>query len=164
MRLTSVGFDYSISGASFAQFNYTFMGAPPGGGKDEIIAFAQDSIASLENVLDRVYPDFEKTADGEISSFSVAQGYNYRSEDSYSGVSRLRYELRLDQEGRPLDASIVLWAHDNDQNRLLGLHDSVVIVSREISRDARVQLERIESLRLEPFVVERYLQLEAPRV
>lgn len=163
MILERVDFDYSLGAASFDRFSYSFAGAPPRADRDMLLSFAKDSIGSLEGVLDLVYPHFSKTMDGEVSSSSIAQGYNYRSTDFANfDSSRLRYELRLDAEGRAWDASVRLWVSDRDEDRLLGLHDSVVMMSGEISREARVQLDRIEHLRSQPFVVERYLELEAP--
>lgn len=159
-----VDFDYTLGGASFERFSYAFSGAPHGGDRDAMLAFAKNTIRSLEGVLDLAYPEFDKMMDGEVSSFSIAQGFNYRSKHpTFLESSRLRYEIKLDPEGRAFDASTTLWVSDSDENRLLGLHDSVVMLTEEVSSPARVQLDRIASLRSQPFVVERYLEIEAPR-
>ena len=161
MRLTRVDFDYRIGDAMFTDLRYSFLGAPVDSNRDELIVFAKDSVTRLEGILDRVYPDFEKRVDGEVSAHRVAQGYDYRSPELSFDSSRLRYSIDLDPEGKPYDATITLSVSDRNHDRLLAVHDSVIMVTPEVSRQARIQLDRMRSLRSEPFVAERYLALES---
>jgi hypothetical protein len=160
MRLEIVSFDYRLADSVFDYLAYDFAGVPTGADQDGIIAFAKASVGRLEGILDRTYPAFVKTPDGNISSGSLSQGYRFRSEEGGS-YAILRYVLDLDLSGRPYNARITLMASDQDQPRLLELHGALVGASQEIAPHARVQIDRIASLRSEPFVVERFLGLKS---
>lgn len=160
MDLQHVDFTYRLSDETFERFSYTFDGAPPDTDREGLLAFAKSSLETLDAILERTYPQFDKRPAGELSATSISQGFRYRpkrvSVDTHASVS---YVVGLDSAGDPRRAELWLHAHDQDEKRLLDLHDAVVATRRTLSREADVQLKRIEGLRSEPFVVERYLEL-----
>ena len=168
MNLSNLNFQYKIKDKKFPFISYEFNILPDVESKEELIELAKSSLQDLERILDNKYTrkGFKKEEDGEVTSSKIELGYNYSNSSLISifrkglNLTQLRYVILINSKGEPRDLTLSLTNSDSNSARLLDVYDSVIMLPKlEISEDAQLQVDRINSLRSERFDVKEYLSL-----
>ncbi|MCX6750021.1 MAG: hypothetical protein NTZ83_01035 [Candidatus Pacearchaeota archaeon] len=156
MKLSNIGFNYVIKNKKFSHIFYKFNILSDAKQREKVIDLAKSSLQDLETILDKNYTgnEFKKEENGKVNSSEIEFGYDY------GNLTQLRYVISMNSKGEPRDLTLSLMNIDPNSERLLGVYNLVLAIPNlEISDEAKIQVNRINSLISERFDVKEYLGL-----
>jgi hypothetical protein len=164
MILESLSYKFLIGAKQFTQFHYRFNIFSNEEQKERIIEVARTELNSLDHILEKIYGNKGKTEGGEVTPREIEYGFDYASTSLIGALrnervfTQLRYVMDLDREGKPMGLKLVVTNFDTNQKRLLAVYDTIIRLPKlEFSTEAQVQIEKVNSLRTEEFLTERFL-------
>lgn len=171
MDLNTVHFRYDLPSKSFKSINYSFdpiiSQLNKKSGSEELINQIKTSIQELENIIIINFKNkFEKKETGEIDSYSITKGYEYKEKfnilkpSNYFNSITLDYTIQLDYStGAP--TSIKIGLRNSNEKKLMDIHDQVLVIpDLKFSDNAKRHLDNIEYLRHQKFDASKYLLLK----
>ena len=167
MRLLYLDFEYTIKDKKFSSIFYNFDAASDAESKEEFIDLAKSSIHRLEQLLDNQYTGkrFIKEESGRVTSSKIKFKCEYLNSSIINYIregglnkTELSYVISMDPKGEPISLTLNLNNSEPNSARILKVYDSIIkLPNLEISDEAQIQVDRINSLRSEKFEINKYL-------
>ncbi len=166
MELKNIDFSYEIAVKKFDSIGYRFSVLSDAKSGDEVTGLSLSTLGDLEKILDISYSAerMSKVKAGVVQSSRINFGFDY-GHDPISFLEKhirfsaiLRYVITLNSSGKPTDLELSLYTKDESSSRLLDIFDSIIgLPGLKVSKEAQVQVDRINSLKRNDFELNRYL-------